>query len=128
MAFASKFDSAERHRKQGTWDETFGGKEFLMFCVRVAVKVKPEGAESFLAQLDREAREIPDRFDGCEHFAVYRDPANENSMLLYEEWTNREAADVYLKSDYFQEARQILIPLVDGAPDSAYYEAERVGP
>jgi len=31
-------------------------------------------------------------------------------------------------SDYFRDAGEVLFPLMDGAPDSAYYEAERVGP
>ncbi|HYN49705.1 MAG TPA: hypothetical protein VES62_02170 [Thermoleophilaceae bacterium] len=49
-------------------------------------------------------------------------------MLLYEEWTTKEAADTYLQSDYFREAGALLFPLMDGAPDSAYYVADRVGP
>ena len=100
-----------------------------MFCVRVAVRVKSEGRERFLAQLKKEeAREVPDRFAGCAHFAVFSDPADPDSLLLYEEWTSREAAARYLRSDYFREAGEVLFPLMDGAPDSAYYEAEPVGP
>ena len=99
-----------------------------MFCVRVAVRVKSEGRERFLAQLKKEEREVPDRFAGCARFAVFSDPADPDSLLLYEEWTSREAADRYLRSDYFREAGEVLFPLMDGAPDSAYYEAERVGP
>ncbi|HYN52130.1 MAG TPA: hypothetical protein VES62_14500 [Thermoleophilaceae bacterium] len=34
----------------------------------------------------------------------------------------------YLQSDYFREAGALLFPLMDGAPDSAYYVADRVGP
>jgi quinol monooxygenase YgiN len=49
-------------------------------------------------------------------------------MLLYEEWTSREAADAYLTSDYFAAGGQILFPLLDGSPDSAYYDSTRVGP
>ena len=49
-------------------------------------------------------------------------------MLLYEEWKTREAAEAYLGSDYFRDAGAILFPLMEGRPDSAYYEAERVGP
>ena len=82
----------------------------------------------FLAQLEREGREVPERFGGCERFAVYNDPRDANNLLLYEEWTNREAADAYMKSEYFRESGEILLPLIDGEPDSAYYEAELVGP
>jgi quinol monooxygenase YgiN len=99
-----------------------------VFCVRVAVQVKPAGRERFVAQLKREEREVPERFDGCQRFAVYSDPTDPNSLLLYEEWATEEAAERYLSSGYFREAREVLFPLMDGAPDSAYYEAERVGP
>jgi quinol monooxygenase YgiN len=99
-----------------------------MFTVRVAVRVRPEDRERFLAQMKREEQEVPDRFEGCERFSVYSDPGDADSVLLYEEWTSREAADAYLTSDYFRAAGEILFPLMDGPPDSAYYQAERVGP
>ncbi len=99
-----------------------------MFCVRVVVRVKPAGRERFLSQLKTEEREVPERFDGCERFAVFSDPADPDNLLLYEEWSTRAAAERYLNSDYFQEARKVLFPLIDGAPDSAYYQAERTGP
>jgi len=99
-----------------------------MFTVRVAVRVRPEGREQFLAQLKNEEQEVPARFEGCERFAVYTDPGDADNVLLYEEWTSREAADAYLTSDYFQAAGDVLFPLMNGSPDSAYYQAERVGP
>ena len=60
--------------------------------------------------------------------AVYRAPGDPASFLLYEEWADRKAADAYLTSEYFQAAAAVLFPLIDGQPDSAYYESERVGP
>lgn len=99
-----------------------------MFTMRVAIRVRPDGRERFLAQLKKEEQEVPERFEGCERFAVYHDPVDPDSLLLYEEWTSRQAADAYLQSDYFEAGGAILFPLMDGAPDSAYYEAERVGP
>jgi quinol monooxygenase YgiN len=99
-----------------------------MFTVRVAVRVRPEGREEFIAQLKKEEAEVPARFGGCERFAVYSDPSEPDSVLLYEEWATREAADAYMTSDYFRESGAVLFPLMDGSPDSAYYESERVGP
>ncbi len=99
-----------------------------MYCVRVAVRVKPEGRDRFLARLKREEVEVPERFAGCERFAVYTDPSEPDSLLLYEEWSNRDAAEAYMSSDYFRAAADVLFPLMDGKPDSAYYLAERVGP
>ena len=92
------------------------------------MRVMPQECERVLAYLKNEEREVPERFSGCERFAVFSDPTDPDSLLLYEEWTNKEVADAYLKSDELQESRAALFPLIDGSPDSAYYEAVRVGP
>ncbi len=99
-----------------------------MFTVRVAARVRAEGREMFVEQLKKEEREVPAQFTGCERFRVYADPAEPTSVLLYEEWQSREAFDAYRTSDYFGASGAILFPLIDGAPDSAYFESERVGP
>ncbi len=99
-----------------------------MFTVRVAVRVLPEGRDRFIAQLQKEAMEVPSRFGGCERFAVYVNPSDANSVLVYEEWSDRAAADAYLSSEYFKAGGAVLFPLMDGAPDSAYYMSDRVGP
>ena len=99
-----------------------------MSTVRVAVKVLPDGREAFLAQLDKETREVPARFAGCERFDVFVDPTDARRVFLYEEWRDRDAAQVYMDSEYFTQSGEVLFPLMDGKPDSAYYESERVGP
>jgi quinol monooxygenase YgiN len=78
--------------------------------IRVAVHVRPEGSGAFVAQLKKEAQELPATFAGCQRFAFHHDPGDPGSFLLYEEWA------------------AVLFPLIDGQPDSAYYESERVGP
>jgi quinol monooxygenase YgiN len=35
---------------------------------------------------------VPALFAGCERFALYADPSDPDSLLLYEEWASREAA------------------------------------
>lgn len=99
-----------------------------MFTIRVAVHVRPEGRDAFAAQLNKEEQQVPATFAGCQRFAVYRAPGDPASFLLYEEWADRKAADAYLTSEYFQAAAAVLFPLIDGQPDSAYYESQRVGP
>jgi quinol monooxygenase YgiN len=99
-----------------------------MFTVRVAARVRPEGRQTFLAQLKKEQREVPTMFEGCERYAVFSDPADPNSILLYEEWRDADAAHAYMTSPYFEAAGSILRPLIAGDPDSAYYESVRVGP
>jgi quinol monooxygenase YgiN len=71
---------------------------------------------------------VPATFAGCQRFAVYRAPGDPASFLLYEEWADREAVGAYLTSEYFRAAAAVLFPLIDGQPDSAYYESQRVGP
>ncbi|MGO8877798.1 MAG: putative quinol monooxygenase [Acidimicrobiales bacterium] len=99
-----------------------------MFTVRVAVRVLPEGRSAFLAQLEKEAHEVPELFDGCERYGIYSESSEPESVFVYEEWTSRAAFDVYRTSDYFMQAGAVLYPLMDGVPDSAYYESERVNP
>ena len=99
-----------------------------MFTVRVAVKVRPDGRDAFLAQLGKETREVPRQYAGCERFELFVDPADPERVFLYEEWRDRDAAQAYMDSDYFTQSGEVLFPLMDGKPDSAYYESERVGP
>ena len=99
-----------------------------MFTVRVSVRVRPGDRQQFVTQLTKEAHEVPALFAGCERFALYADPSDPDNLLLYEEWVSREAASAYMSSDYFKAGGEILFPLMDGSPDSAYYESVRVGP
>ena len=99
-----------------------------MLIVRVAVHVKPEGRDAFVAQLTKEHAEVPSRFAGCERFEAFASAIDPNSFLIYEEWASRDAFDAYKTSAYFTEGGKVLFPLMDSGPDSAYYESERVGP
>ncbi len=99
-----------------------------MLTVRVALRVQPKGRDTFVAQFAKEHEEVPARFGGCEQFELFCNPVDPDSFLIYEEWTTREAFDAYRTSDYFAASGEVLFPLMDGAPDSAYYESERVGP
>jgi quinol monooxygenase YgiN len=99
-----------------------------MFMIRVSATVRADGREAFVAQLDKEAIEVPARFAGCERYAVYVDRADPACVFLYEEWRDRDAFDAYRTSEYFRESGDVLFPLMAGTPDSAYYESQRVGP
>jgi quinol monooxygenase YgiN len=93
-----------------------------VLCV---VRVKKGASGRFLSRL---RREVPGRFARCERFAVFSDPSDPDSVLLYEESSTRDAAEPYIGSEYFRASADALFPLMDGKPDSAYYDAERVGP
>ena len=99
-----------------------------MHVIRVMVTVPPANVEAFVAQLDKESAEVPARFGGCQKFRVYHGTSDPNDYLLYEEWDSEAAFNEYRQSDYFKDAGQLLFPLIDGAPDSAYFDAQLVGP
>jgi quinol monooxygenase YgiN len=99
-----------------------------MFTVRVAARLTDEGREPALAQLRLESVEVPQRFPGCERFDLFVDLDDPSRVFLYEEWTDRSAFEGYRSSDYFERGGAILHPAMAGAPDSAYYESEWVGP
>ena len=99
-----------------------------MFTVRVIASLKPAARAEALSQLQREVAEVPGRFAGCERFEVFIDPADATRFFLYEEWTDRSAFDAYSTSEYFKAGGAILFPAIEGAPSSAYYASELVGP
>jgi quinol monooxygenase YgiN len=71
---------------------------------------------------------VPARFAGCQRFQTFVDPDDPDQVLIYEEWADQAAFDAYRGSDYFTEGGKVLFPAMAGAPDSAYYAAELVGP
>jgi quinol monooxygenase YgiN len=103
-------------------------KEPTVHVIRVLVRVQPDMVDDFTAHIDREAFEVPARFAGCERYALFNDPADPVQFLLYEEWRDGEAFAAYRGSDHFAAAGAKLRPMLDGPPDSAYFQAELVGP
>jgi len=93
-----------------------------MMVIRVKVQVKPENKASFIDVMT-ESIGISSQFDGCLNFDLYQDINNENALMLYEEWETADDFDAYKKSDHFQESGKLLFPLMDGKPDSAYFDA-----
>jgi len=99
-----------------------------MFVVRVQATLHPDQRQRALDQLEREATEVPERFAGCRQFRAFVDPVEPDRFLLYEEWDDVESFERYKGSTYFADAGSVLMPAIAGAPDSAYYTAELVGP
>ncbi len=95
-----------------------------MMVIRVAVKIKPEEAANFVNHIQQEMIEVKQQFTGCERFNLYRDIADENTFLLYEEWQSQANFEAYKNSDYFKQNGQKLFPMMVEPPDSAYFEAQ----
>jgi quinol monooxygenase YgiN len=98
-----------------------------MYIIRVALRVRQDALEPFIAQANREVAEVPHRFEGCERYAFYTGLDDPRTFLLYEEWRDQASFEAYRNSEYFAEIGQRIRPLLDGMPDSAYFTAERAG-
>ncbi len=99
-----------------------------MFVARVSALCQPDRVDDVIAKLSAETTEVPDRFDGCERFAVSVDVNDPNRVHIIEEWTDSAAFYNYQTSTYFADAMAVLGPCMAGPPDSSYYEATLVGP
>lgn len=96
-----------------------------MVVVRVCVTAKEDNIADLQAILASDLLETG-KFEGCTRFDVYQDIQSERDFILYEEWDNQQNFDAYRESDYFKEIGGKIFPLLDGNPDSAYYEAEAI--
>lgn len=96
-----------------------------MIVVRVLVQVKPENKTSFVDLMKNDVTTTQD-FDGCVHFEVYQDIKSDDTFVLYEEWENQTKFDAYRNSDYFKELGGQIFPLLEGSPNSAYYDASLI--
>jgi len=99
-----------------------------MRSIRVLLRAKPGRQHDLLDALRQEARDVPATFAGCERYGYFVDPEDDHRVLLYEEWSDGSTFGAYPSSEYFERSGERLFPLLEGAPDSAYYESERVGP
>lgn len=66
--------------------------------------------------------------DSCDAYALYQDAFDDYAFLPYEEWRDVDAFNTYKNSNAFKQIMTNLSPLMATKPDSAYYEAELVGP
>lgn len=98
-----------------------------MFVIRIRLSVKPEAKATLLSHMQEEIQGNS-KLDGCEAYALYQDAFDEYAFLLYEEWRDVDALNAYKNSDAFKQIMANLSPLMAAKPDSAYYEAELVGP
>lgn len=96
-----------------------------MMVIRVKVQVQPENKSSFLDAM-KESIRISRKFDGCMTFDLYEDVTDDHALLLYEEWKTQADFDAYKASQHFKDSGKVLFALMDGEPDSAYFDAAPV--
>jgi quinol monooxygenase YgiN len=98
-----------------------------MIVIRVALNVKPEARDRFVAHIQQQAREARE-FGGCERFELFGDLVDGNRFFIYEEWKDRSSFSGYRDSEYFLRNREQLFSWVAGPPDNVYYSADAFGP
>jgi len=96
-----------------------------MFVARIAMKVQARHRGAFREYVLSEVR-VARELDGCVEYAFCEDLSDPARVLLYEEWATRDAFDAYRASALFATAGARLRPLLEGAPNSAYYESDDV--
>jgi len=93
-----------------------------MMVIRVAVTVKPESVDAFVAHLREESRQVRE-MEGCVRYQLFRDPDEPTRFLLYEEWATPAAFEAYQGSELLRNSFAVLGPMMAGPPDSQYFEA-----
>lgn len=99
-----------------------------MLIARVRVTATPEGRQTMVDTLVREAGRVATLFAGCELYVVSIDTRDANTVMIAEEWTTSEHFEAYTSSPHFAETMATVGPCLAGPPDSAYYVGDRVGP
>ena len=98
-----------------------------MIVIRIRLSVNSENETAFVQYLQEEAQKNK-TLAGCLDYTLYKDLSKDNAFLLYEEWDTMEAFELYKDSKAFHQIMATLSPLLAGKPDSAHYEAVKVGP
>ena len=78
-----------------------------------------------LAQLELE-RPIVTAMPGCLAFRVVTDTADNHTITVLHEWSDRAAFDGYLASDAFARSGAVLRPLMVSPPSSRRFRVELV--
>jgi len=85
---------------RSTWHKN--SKGVAMYAVCVTFKLNHGQTSAFLPLMRGNARKSLTDEIGCMQFDVLTDPANPDSVFLYELYTNRAAFDAHLASAHFK--------------------------
>lgn len=96
-----------------------------MIVIRVSIQVQPEKRHDFM-QFMIHSIALSRGYEGCLKFSLYDDVSDENTFFLYEEWQSLTDFNRYRESEHFKESGAVLFPMMTGAPETAYYEAQPI--
>ena len=98
-----------------------------MIVIRIKLKVDQSNKEELLRYLQSEV-ERNKTLAGCLAYTLYQDVSETDAFLLYEEWESIDVFNDYKNSENFGRIMAKVFPLLNSKPDSAYFDAEVVGP
>ncbi len=62
--------------------------------------------------------------NGCESYAIYEAPGDDDSILIVQKWTSMDAFDIYRDSDVFAAMGQGLKPMMTAPPVTTIAEID----
>ncbi len=83
----------------------------MSFVLQVAIRIKPENVDAFMAKVlenAASARQEP----GCEQFDVVVDPKDRTSVMLYEVYADEKAFQVHQQQAAFKKYVAEAVPLL----------------
>ena len=98
-----------------------------MFVVTVMFQIKPAHIQEFAEAMQANAQFSKDREAECHRFDVCKDPDDQNSIFLYEIYTDRAAFGVHLESEHFKTFDAMVADWVESKAVKAWeleYEAK----
>ncbi len=94
-----------------------------MKLVTVEAKLAPECVARSVAVFNGEAATVRD-MDGCENYAIYEAPGDEDAIVIVQKWRSIELFDAYRQSPVFAALGQGLKPMMAAPPVTTIAEIE----
>ena len=95
-----------------------------MFVVVVEFNLYAEFAAAFIERVKQQAADSLRLESGCRAFDVCLDPADENFVLLYEVYTDKNAFDAHLASSHYENFSAEVLAWVGQKKVSTYQRIE----
>ena len=94
-----------------------------MFAVVVSFDIKPEAVAQFMPLMLENARASLRDEAGCHQFDVCHEPDDENTVFLYELYSDEAAFKVHLASDHFKQFDADVADLVTSKQVACYHRS-----
>ncbi|MEM9106476.1 MAG: antibiotic biosynthesis monooxygenase [Pseudomonadota bacterium] len=94
-----------------------------MKLITVEAKLAPDSVARSVAIFNNEAAKVRD-MDGCENYAIYEAPDDEDAIVIVQKWRSKELFDAYRHGPVFAALGQELKPMMAAPPVTTIAEIE----